>query len=161
MKIALLSDTHDNMLNVQRALDIITEEKVDAIIHAGDYVAPFALKMIVEQKGDTPFIGVFGNNDGEKRGLLRIGEGMLFDPPHEFTLADKRFYLTHDGATLDMDTLSETFDIIIFGHSHEVEIERKKDALIINPGECCGVLSGNATFVILETDELSTRVIKL
>ena len=45
MKIAVMSDTHDNIWNLEDALAIIKDEKADLIIHCGDFVAPFMLIM--------------------------------------------------------------------------------------------------------------------
>ena len=40
MKIGIISDTHDDIHNVQNAIEIFREEKVDWIIHAGDFIFP-------------------------------------------------------------------------------------------------------------------------
>jgi len=40
MKVGILSDSHDNLALLKQALDILEKEKVDLILHAGDYVAP-------------------------------------------------------------------------------------------------------------------------
>ena len=44
MKIACISDSHDHMDNILKAVSIINEKKVSALIHCGDYVAPFVKK---------------------------------------------------------------------------------------------------------------------
>ncbi|MCF8024533.1 MAG: metallophosphoesterase family protein, partial [Desulfobacteraceae bacterium] len=38
MKIAVLSDTHDNIRNVRKALELIAGQHVEAIIHCGDVI---------------------------------------------------------------------------------------------------------------------------
>ena len=38
MKIGILSDTHDDIDNVNKAIDIFQENDVKAVIHAGDMV---------------------------------------------------------------------------------------------------------------------------
>jgi putative phosphoesterase len=40
MKIGIISDTHDDIENVQRAIDLFGREEVKLIIHAGDFVFP-------------------------------------------------------------------------------------------------------------------------
>jgi uncharacterized protein len=38
MKIGIISDTHDDIENVQKAIEIFNGERVNCVIHAGDFV---------------------------------------------------------------------------------------------------------------------------
>ena len=49
MKIGLISDTHDNIGNILKAVDPINDVNIDIILHAGDFVTPSAIE---------PFAGV-------------------------------------------------------------------------------------------------------
>ena len=40
MKIGILSDTHDDIDNTNKAIDIFQENDVKAVIHAGDIISP-------------------------------------------------------------------------------------------------------------------------
>ena len=40
MKIGILSDTHDDYENTNKAIDIFQENDVKAVIHAGDVISP-------------------------------------------------------------------------------------------------------------------------
>jgi putative phosphoesterase len=64
-----MSDTHDNLPLVDKAVKKLLDEKVDLVLHAGDYVAPFVIPHFKPFKGK--FIGVFGNNDGDHEFLRR------------------------------------------------------------------------------------------
>src|ERR671934_2734848 len=67
--LGIISDTHDDIENVRRAIEIFNAEKVEYVIHAGDYVFP---GVILEfKKLNAKLIGVLGNNDGEKVHLLK------------------------------------------------------------------------------------------
>ena len=44
MKIGIISDSHDDVENVNKAIDIFEEEKVQVIIHAGDIISPPIIK---------------------------------------------------------------------------------------------------------------------
>lgn len=69
MKIGIISDTHDDIDNVQNAIKIFMEEKVDCIIHGGDFIFPGVIDEFKKLKDELPLsrmIGVLGNNDGEK-----------------------------------------------------------------------------------------------
>ncbi|MBM4079867.1 MAG: YfcE family phosphodiesterase, partial [Planctomycetes bacterium] len=70
MKLGILSDSHDNLPFIAKALALFEREGVDCLVHAGDYVAPFAMRALLKFKGRV--LGVFGNNDGEKVGLKKL-----------------------------------------------------------------------------------------
>src|SRR5689334_23920762 len=69
MNVGIISDTHDDIENVQRAIEIFNAEGVEYVIHAGDYVFPGIIKEF--EKLNAKLIGVLGNNDGEKVHLLK------------------------------------------------------------------------------------------
>lgn len=43
MIIGLISDTHDNLPMVEKAVKKLNQENVALVLHAGDYVAPFVI----------------------------------------------------------------------------------------------------------------------
>ena len=40
MKIGIISDSHDDVVNVNRAIDIFEQNEIKAVIHAGDIISP-------------------------------------------------------------------------------------------------------------------------
>jgi putative phosphoesterase len=56
---------------------------------------------------------------------------------------------------------SGLYDVVIYGHTHERVFEEVDDVLVINPGECCGYLTGNPTVVILDTEKKAYKDINL
>jgi putative phosphoesterase len=65
MKIGLISDTHDNIQNIQNAISVFNNRHVTFVIHAGDITSPEA----VEAFAGVKLIGVLGNNDLDVIGL--------------------------------------------------------------------------------------------
>ena len=51
MKIGVMSDSHDNLPAIRRALARFEAEGAEAVIHAGDFVAPFSIKELLKFKG--------------------------------------------------------------------------------------------------------------
>jgi putative phosphoesterase len=41
MIIGIISDSHDNLTQIKIAVDIFNREKVELVLHAGDFVSPF------------------------------------------------------------------------------------------------------------------------
>ena len=67
MKIGIISDTHDDITNTNKAIDIFEHNKVEVVIHAGDMISPPVIKEFKRlTENGVKFFGIFGNNDGEK-----------------------------------------------------------------------------------------------
>jgi hypothetical protein len=161
MKIGVMSDSHDNLPAIRRALALFEAHGAEAVIHAGDFIAPFAVKELLKFKG--PIYGCFGNNDGEKAGIRAIWPKVA-DPPCELQLGGRRILLTHDEAQLQKTPeLLRRADVVIFGHSHQVVAGERRGPgpTRLNPGECGGWLTGISTVAILDTDTLEIRILEV
>jgi uncharacterized protein len=157
MRIGILSDTHDNLPKIEKAVKLFNQKKVDFVLHAGDFVAPFTIDKLGKLRCD--WRGVFGNNDGEKKGLSAKAQGRIRRPPLRIRLGARRITVVHDRTILDF--AKENADLIIFGHSHNAEITKKRGKLIVNPGECSGWLSGKSSVAIADTETLTAKIFKV
>ena len=156
MEIGVLADTHDNMPMIREAVRAFRERGVEAILHAGDFVAPFALKALLA--AGIPLFGVFGNNDGEKKGLKSLCE-TLCEPPRRFELGGRTVVLAHDRQSLT-DDLVEGCDLAVYGHTHAAAIEQGTP-LRLNPGEAGGWLSGSATAAMVDLATMRADIFQL
>jgi putative phosphoesterase len=165
MLIGLISDTHDNLPMVDRAVRKLNEENVELVLHAGDYVAGFVIPKFRELK--ARLIGVFGNNDGDHELLKkRFGENAMLEMRGNFaeiTADSLKIALLHGGDVELLEALinQEIFDVVVHGHTHAPEIRRKGRTLIINPGEICGYLTGKSTLALLDTSKREARIVEL
>lgn len=159
MLIAVISDTHDHMENIRKILEILKAKGVEAIIHAGDFISPFTWRVFKNFEGE--FYGVFGNNDGDRVLLKKMYGDRIQKAIRTIEVAGKKIAIMHEPQVIEELALSEKFDLIIYGHMHEVDIRRVGKTLILNPGEACGWLYGKSTFVILDTESLETEVIEI
>jgi hypothetical protein len=156
VKIGIMSDSHDNLPNIRKALAVLKDAGAEALIHAGDIVAPFSVKEIL--KFDGPVYGVFGNNDGETAGIKKLWKTVNFSP-FLLELGGLRILLAHDEADLDRASYDRV-DVRIFGHNHKAEV-REGRPLTVNPGEAGGWLSGRPTCAILDTEGPSARILEI
>lgn len=156
MKIGIIADTHDNILVIKKAVYFFNTLDLKYVIHAGDYVAPFALKELMNLK--AKFMGVFGNNDGERRGLHSICK-YIYEPPYDILLHDKHIIVTHMLESLSKRSLMNT-DVVISAHTHIPEI-KPGSPFYINPGECCGWLSKRSTVAVLNLETFDAEIINL
>lgn len=158
MKIALMSDSHDNLHALARAVECCNANKVDAVLHAGDLVAPFVSRALKNLQ--APLTIVFGNNDGERHGLYQVFREKIFEPPHEVILDQRKVLMLHDPILLDVLCETKKFDLILYGHIHEIKIIREP-TLVVNPGEIGGWLTGKSTLAVWDTMSNAVEVVEI
>lgn len=157
MLIGVLSDTHDRLPAIDRAVEVFRRRQVEAVIHAGDIIAPFAAKRVRAFSGALHV--TYGNNDGERKGLKETLP-QIVDGPLWVTLAGRRILVHHFVDWCTPADIAQA-DIIVTGHTHEVVNRYNNGKLFLNPGEACGWVYGRCTAAVLDTDGPSAEVIEL
>jgi putative phosphoesterase len=163
--VGLISDTHDNLPMIDRAVRRLNEEKVELVLHAGDYVAGFVVPRF--KSLEARLIGVFGNNDGDHELLKKkFSENERLELRGNFaeiTVDDVKIALLHGGDEELLESLieQESFDVVVYGHTHVEENRRKGRTLVVNPGEVCGYLTGKSTLAFLDTVKREARIVGL
>ncbi|NYB51797.1 MAG: metallophosphoesterase [Methanobacteriaceae archaeon] len=159
--IGLMSDSHDHMDAIRRAVKVFNRTGVDLVIHAGDLISPFTANEFKNLQ--SPLEAIYGNNDGERRGLqLAFQELCVLEDFKELEVNGKKMALIHGTTEAVVDALkySGKYHVVIRGHTHKMDIREGK-TMVINPGETCGYLSGKKTVVLLDEEDLSWEVVNL
>jgi putative phosphoesterase len=156
MIIGIISDTHDNLDNLKKALQIFHSNGVEHIIHAGDYTSPFTYKVIKNFKGG--FTGIFGNNDGDRVLLNNMYQARIYPQPHVFSLDGRKIVVMHEPGVVDAVAESGHYDLVIYGHTHEPVIRRVKDTLVVNPGEAAGWLYGKPSVAVVDLKTMEAGI---
>jgi putative phosphoesterase len=155
-RIGVISDTHDHLDNVRKAVALFNRLKPDRVVHCGDVVAQFVLK---EMSGlRMPVSAVYGNCDGDRMALRDRAKEFgfaLHDGPYGFDLGGKRIVVSHQPLNPPPDC-----DFYLHGHTHKLRHEGERP-VIVNPGEACGWLSGRATVAMLDTDTTEVEFLDL
>lgn len=163
MKVGVISDTHDRLTTFRRAVAFFKRVKVEAVFHAGDYVAPFAAKLIAPDVLGIPLYCIYGNNDGERQGLMQILPNIQ-DGPLTVKLpaggSGRTIVMHHFIDWLKPADIAPA-DVVITGHTHEVVSETRDGKLYLNPGECCGWLTDRCTIAVLDLDTLKADIIEV
>jgi len=165
MLIGAISDTHDNLPQIEKAVKYLNEQNVGLVLHAGDFVAPFVIQKF--KPLNCKLIGVFGNNDGDHELLKkRFSETVNCTVHDRFATVEVEGYriaLLHgdENELLNAIIDSAYFNAVIHGHSHNKSIEKKGKTLAINPGELCGYLTGKSTLALLDTVKHEAKIIEL
>ncbi len=170
MKIAILSDIHDNIWNLQKALAMPALQATEAMLFCGDLCSPFIIHLLGRSYSD-PVHMVFGNNDGDVAAILRNAK--KYPNIH---IHGEYFKSLLGGISLAMNhypdkarTIAENggYDVVCYGHNHMVvNDEMINDTLLINPGTIMGYHGGDlreipATFMVLDTVLLKAEIYHL
>ncbi|WP_144797389.1 YfcE family phosphodiesterase [Halorubrum depositum] len=152
MRIGIVSDTHDDLAAVEAAVALFDREGVDAVVHCGDFVAPFSVAPF-DVDGDDPdagfdFHAVRGNNDGEwavqstveafgtyhgEAGTLSFGDG---DAERAGDGDPVDVAVTHGTSGVVVDALVDCgdYDYVFHGHTHAHGVEERDGTVRVNPG---------------------------
>ena len=159
MRLAILSDIHDNVWNLGIALDHLRD--CEAMICCGDLCSPFVIDELANGFRHDIHI-VFGNNDADQ---FRITNKARIHP--KVHLHGEFFEAELDGlrvAANHFDYLAKPIaraglhDVVCFGHNHVFEITQYGQTLAINPGSIMGAkftpygrVDVPPTFVVFDT----------
>lgn len=160
MKLAIISDSHDQVWNLRIALDALRGE-AELLIHCGDLCSPFIVPML-SNGFDGPVHAVFGNNDADKFRIERLagklpsvhieGESWLTE------LEGVKIAVQHFDDLARPLAESARYDLVCFGHNHKLEVDRVGSTWLINPGAIMGYRPGagadvDPTFVVFDTED--------
>jgi len=153
VKIAILSDAHDNIWKLAQVLDAARSEGVEGLVFCGDLCAPFTLQQIGEAISGPVHV-VLGNNDGDVLLLSRIANGLSNVTLHGtfacLELDGRRVAVNHYPPIARDQALSGQYDLVCYGHDHVANVERVGETLLVNPGEVMGRF-GDSSYAVYDT----------
>jgi uncharacterized protein len=116
--LALVSDTH----GLLRESVKVALRGVGLIVHAGDVGSR---RIVEDLERIAPVVVVSGNVDDVLPGLSRT---------ELVSVNGQLLYVLHDLATLDLDPERAGISMVVSGHSHKAQIEKRNGVYYINPG---------------------------
>jgi len=160
VKVGILSDSHDHQGAAEGALLLFRAEGVGMVLHLGDVCSPIVLSRF--GGGEIPLLGVFGNNDVDRDGLQEATGGAFRQGPHIETVDGRSILLAHSFDQLRGELSGQgRFDLVLFGHTHRPLTMRIGKALVLNPGESCGLLQGKNTCAIVDLATMEPRIVEI
>ncbi len=162
MRIAILSDTHDNIWKLDEAMPHLRE--ADVVLHCGDLISPFVIRQMADGLQGIDLHVIWGNNDGDQRALTAAAQQSeniyLHGHYAALELGDLKIAMNHYPDIARSIALSGRFDLVCYGHDHTAHEEKLGRTLLLNPGEVMG-LHGRCTFADYSTDKASVAWIEL
>jgi len=159
MLVGVVSDTHNNIKNIENIINIFNKEEVDLVIHTGDISKAKTLRLFSNL--NCPMTGVFGNNDRIEEGLKQVCDECNFnfqEPPLSLSLKNKKVAVFHEPEQID-SYIKKNIDVklIIHGHTHRYREETLNDIIFFNPGESAGYLEGKNAIGIINLNNLKIK----
>ena len=159
MQIGVVSDTHNNLKNIDKIISLFNEENVRFVIHTGDIASAKSLERFSNLQCEL--IGVYGNNDRNEEGIKEIAEFNNFsfqEPPKIFSVYEKNIAIFHEPDQIDnfLEKNKRT-NIVVHGHTHRYRNEIKDGVLIFNPGESAGMVEGSNAVGILDLESFEAK----
>lgn len=133
--IGILSDTHEDVRMIRKAVVCLRGRNPTTTVHCGDIISPPVLELF---RG-LPMRFVYGNNDGERSGLKKKCAELGFPPIEDtliFSVSGKSLFVNHGtrSSFIDEAVVSQKFDYVLHGHTHEKRNEVVGTTRVINPG---------------------------
>lgn len=166
MKLLILSDIHDNIWNLEKALTMPVLQQTDSMLCCGDLCSPFIINLLGQGYKKDIHI-VLGNNDGDVAAIFRNAAKYSNIHIHgEYFRGEfggKTFAMNHYPEKAQILAESGAYDVVCYGHNHEIEKGKQVgQTLMLNPGAIMGFNGGNletidATFLVLDTDTMEAQ----
>jgi len=152
MRIAVMSDTHDHLSNLERAIARINESNAQTLIHCGDLCSPFVIERIAAFDG--PVHVVFGNVDGDRYTIELVSEEFPNVTIHgEFGFIETEagsVAFTHRPEFAKGLASTGSYIAVFYGHTHRRKSEKIGETRLVNPGELMG-LKEDPGWIVFDT----------
>lgn len=163
MKIAVLTDSHDNHPLIEKANLSLKEKSCERIIFCGDIGSPTALIRLAES--GLPIDMVFGNNDGERFGMLKAAlkykEVIIHGEMAELEIEKRKIFLTHYPLYAHHAAAAGKYDAVFYGHLHgQAQVANAGKTLLAHPGTLMS-LQAPMSYGVYNTENNSIEIVKL
>ncbi|MFZ2193099.1 MAG: YfcE family phosphodiesterase [Candidatus Moraniibacteriota bacterium] len=162
-KIVIISDIHNNEINLKKVLDYCEREKIETIICCGD----MASKEVLDFMNDT-YSGIilytYGNADYDDLRDLeeakKYRNTYIFKDFGEANIEKKAVAFTHYPQKAKSLARTKKYNFVFHGHTHKPWEEIIDNCKILNPGNVAGDIYP-PTFAIWETDTDKFELIRI
>jgi uncharacterized protein len=176
MKIAIISDIHNNQVNLKKVLDFCAKEKIETIICCGDLASQEMLDFLNDKFSGTIYY-VFGNMDIDHlRGIefadhiksdkasdhviKKYKNSLIYENFGEIELDGKKIAFVHYPNVARELAATGKYAFVFYGHTHMPWMETIEKCKIINPGNVAGEIYP-PTFAVWNTENDKFELIRI
>jgi uncharacterized protein len=163
MKIAIISDIHNNEVNLKKVLDYCGREKIETIICCGDLASKETLDFLNDNFSGQIYY-TFGNMDNDQLTDFEFAElyknTRLYKSVGEIEIDNKKIAFVHYPNIARQLCESGKYAFVFYGHSHKPWEEVIEKCKMLNPGNVAGELYP-PTFAVWETTNDKFELIRI
>jgi len=162
MKIAIISDIHNNTVNLERCLNWCNREKIEAIICCGDVDNADTIDFLAKHfKGLINLL--MGNVDNYDEAIINNYHNIKFYDRKggKLLINGKRVGFCHEPYHIKHLFHQAKFDLVFYGHTHKPWESEENGVRLINPGTLGGVFY-MASFAVWDSieDKLELKILE-
>lgn len=148
MKIVIISDIHDNLINLEKCLSWAREKKIEKIICCGDITSGETLKQLARFPGEIYLIR--GNADFfDETELEKYKNIIYYGRVGRIEISNRFFGFCHEPWLIEKVKEKGECDFIFYGHTHKPWQENQANTQVVNPGTLSGMFL-KSTFACLD-----------
>jgi len=152
MRLAIASDLHDNLFNLDIFLNWLKQENISVILFCGDATREDTLAYLSSHFAGTVHL-VEGNAETyQTKNLNKYPNLKDYGRDAYLKLGNLKILATHKKTDLPdaRQKIHQTLDFIFYGHSHKPWLEKDDQTIIANPGNLANI-GYSATWSVLDT----------
>ena len=163
MQIAIISDVHNNEVNLEKVLRHCAEQKIETLICCGDLASKEMLDLMNDNFSGEIYY-TFGNADytelRELDSLEKYRNTLLFKNFGEAKIDGKAIAFVHFPREANKLAESGKYNFVFHGHTHKPWEEMIGNCKILNPGNVAGEIY-LPTFAVWNTENDSFKLIRV
>jgi uncharacterized protein len=163
MKIAIISDVHNNTTNLKKVLNYCSQNKIEKIICCGDLASLETLDFLNDNfSGEIYYC--FGNMDDDYlqnyKTLQKYKNTNIYKNFGEVEIENRKAAFVHYPDKAKGLCKMGKYDFVFYGHTHKPWIEKINNCTMLNPGNVAGELYP-PTFAVWDTKNNSFSLIRV
>lgn len=165
MKIAIISDIHENFHNIVLFLKQVKVYNIKKIIFLGDFINNGIAKILASS--DVPVFAIWGNNDWDRVAITKTSLSknsnmtVWFDTYDFLNIDNRKIFITHYPLLAKPMAMSWEFDAVFYWHDHKKNLDKINDCTIVNPWEISAHKTGKSSFAIYDTNLNKAEIIEI
>ena len=169
MQVTIISDIHNNEVNLKKVLDFCAKKKIETIICCGDVASKETLDFLNDNFSGNILL-TFGN--AEYDDLRKLGEDkeykktFLFPDFGKVVIEKRNVAFVHYPEIAKRLARTGKYDFVFYGHTHKpwtekgVADENGKEYIMLNPGTTGGEIY-LPTFAVWDTEGNKFELVRI
>ena len=156
---AIISDIHDNLVNLKKCLDWCNEQKFTDLICCGDVTNSETLEFLAHGFPNTIHL-VKGNVEIYREEEIELYDNIKYYGQIGKIQTGKQIIgICHEPYLIDKMLEADIYDIIFYGHTHKPWESTKDNTELVNPGTLSGMFQ-KATFAVANQNGIQLKILE-